>query len=168
MIEQQGTVIAVTPGLAEVRMGPAAACAACEAGKGCGAGVFGRLLQRGPVLLQVPNGIGADTGQAVVIGIPESVFLRLLMRLYLLPLLAGFTGGALGYYLAGTHYVHSGLLDAATVAGAVIAGGLTAWMLRAVPRDLDGRLHPRLLRRVSGPGGAACGSARLVDDPCNK
>lgn len=100
MIEQQGRVIAVTGTQAEVRLGGTSGCASCDAGKGCGAGVFGRLLKRQPVLLQLDNFINASPGQPVMVGISESLFLRLAARLYLFPLLAGVAGAAIGHYLA--------------------------------------------------------------------
>jgi sigma-E factor negative regulatory protein RseC len=168
MIEQQGTVVAVSQGLAQVRVGAVAGCPACDAGKGCGAGVFGRMLQRKPVLLQFPNHMGAGTGQPVVIGISENVFLRLLLRLYLLPLLVGFAGAALGYFLASTHYTHPGLLDAATAFGAVFAGGLTLWLLRTGPQDFSRNLNPKLLRLVSESSMVSDESLLLPDTPCNK
>jgi len=100
MIEQQGKVVAVANGRASVRMGGASGCSSCAAGRGCGAGVFGRLLKRKPVTLQFENRINAEQGQPVMVGIPETLFLRMIARHYLYPLLAGIAGAALGYYLS--------------------------------------------------------------------
>ena len=100
MIEQQGKVVAVANGRASVRLGGTSGCTSCDAGRGCGAGVFGRLLKRKPVTLQFENRINAEQGQPVMVGIPETLFLRMIARLYLYPLLAGIAGAALGYYLS--------------------------------------------------------------------
>jgi sigma-E factor negative regulatory protein RseC len=100
MIEQQGRVVAVKDGLAEIRLGGMSGCASCDAGRGCGAGVFGRLLKRKPVTLSLENTVGARLDQPVMVGIPETLFLRLVARLYLYPLLAGIAGAATGYYFS--------------------------------------------------------------------
>jgi len=100
MIEQQGRVVAVKEGMAEIRLGGTAGCARCDAGKGCGAGVFGRLLKRRPVTISLDNTVDAGEGQPVMVGIPEAMFLRLAARLYLYPLLAGIGGAIVGYYFS--------------------------------------------------------------------
>jgi sigma-E factor negative regulatory protein RseC len=122
MIEQQGRVVAVNDSLAEVRLGGTSGCTSCDAGKGCGAGVFGRLLKRRPVLLQLENTISARPGQPVMVGIPETLFLRLAARLYLFPLLAGVVGAAIGHYLAEAAQWGSSGTDAATLLVGVAAG----------------------------------------------
>ncbi len=100
MIEQQGKVVTVAHGRACVRLGGVSGCSSCDAGKGCGAGVFGRLLKRKPVTLEFENRINAEQGQPVMVGIPETLFLRMIARLYLYPLLAGIAGAAFGHYLS--------------------------------------------------------------------
>ena len=100
MIEQQGKVVAVANGKACIRLGGASGCPSCDAGRGCGAGVFGRLLKRKPVILELENRVNAQPGQPVMVGIPEALFLRMIARLYLYPLLAAIAGAAFGYYLS--------------------------------------------------------------------
>ena len=59
-----------------------------------------------------------------MVGIPEALFLRLIARLYLLPLLAAIAGAAIGYYLSllgGSSPVSS---DMITLLGG-LAGGAT-------------------------------------------
>ena len=124
MIEQQGKVVAVANGKASVRLGGNSGCASCDAGRGCGAGVFGGLLKRKPVILELENRVNAEQGQPVMVGIPEALFLRLIARLYLLPLLAAIAGAAIGYYLSilgGSSPVSS---DMITLLGG-LAGGAT-------------------------------------------
>ena len=99
MIEQQGRVTQQHGEWVGVRIGAASGCPACDLGKGCGAGVFGRLLRRRPVQLQLHNVIGAQPGQAVTVGIPERLFVQLVCVLYLFPLLAALAGMAIGHYL---------------------------------------------------------------------
>lgn len=100
MITQQGRVVALEGDEALVQIGGASGCPACDAGKGCGAGVFGRLLSKRPVTIHVPNDVGVDIGQAVQVGIPEERFLALVFRMYAVPLIAGLLGAAVGFAVA--------------------------------------------------------------------
>ena len=104
MIEQQARVTQVASGKATITMASVSGCPACDAGRGCGAGIFGRLVRREPVSLQLDVTEGAIKGlvpgQLVMVGIPESLFMSLLARLYLLPLLAGLAGAVAGHNLA--------------------------------------------------------------------
>lgn len=137
MIEQQGLVVAVSGELASVRLGGKSACAACDAGKGCGAGIFGRLLQRKPVVLELRNGPGARVDQAVMVGLPEALFLRLVFSFYLLPLLAGLAGAAIGHYVSVMMLANASASDGITLAGAVLASALVlAWSGRKNRRGL--------------------------------
>lgn len=127
MIEQQGLVVAVSGEIASVQLGGNSGCPACDAGKGCGAGVFGRLLQRKPVILELHNQPGAKPGQAVLVGLPESLFLRLVFGFYLFPLLAGLAGAVIGHYLSVRLQLGAGAQDSIVLLVAVLAG---AFVLR--------------------------------------
>jgi len=120
MIEQQGRVIAAEGVRIRVRLGGTSGCSACDAGRGCGAGVFGRLLRRRPVDLEFDNRVGAEPGQAVMVGLPESLFLALSLRLYLLPLLAGLAGAVAGHWLGLRVGLDGAALDLAAIGGAIV------------------------------------------------
>lgn len=149
MIEQQGRVVAAQDGHIEVRVGASAGCGACEAGKGCGAGLLGRLLRRKEVVLAFENEIGAAVGQAVVVGLPEPVFLRLVLRLYLYPLLAALGGAIAGQFLA-VHLQFSELTtDLAVLSGGLLAGFLAITRLGGRKVEFPGQPDVHLLRAVS-------------------
>jgi len=114
--------VAVKDGLADVRLGGTTGCASCDAGKGCGAGVFGRLLKRKPVTVSLENTVDARQGQQVMVGIPETLFLRLVARLYLYPLLAGIGGAVGGYYFSATVNVGSVSTDLITLMSGLASG----------------------------------------------
>jgi len=122
MIEQQGRVVTAIDERAVVRLGGMAGCSACDAGRGCGAGIFGRLLRRRPVDLTFDNHLQAGAGQAVVVGLPEAWFLRLVARFYLFPLLAGLVAAAFGHYLVSMFGAATWLTDLASLVAAVLAG----------------------------------------------
>jgi sigma-E factor negative regulatory protein RseC len=149
LIEQQGKVIAVAEGQIRVRIGASAGCGACDAGKGCGAGVLGRLLRRKDAVLSFDNDIGAAVGQAVIVGLPETVFLRLVLGLYLFPLLAALLGAVASQFLA-THLQFSDLTtDLAVLSGGLLAGAFAVRSHRAHQVDVPDQLAIHLLRAVS-------------------
>lgn len=146
MIEQQGQVIAASGNSARVRIGGKSGCPACDAGKGCGAGIFGRLVSRKPTVLELGNGLDAQVGQAVIVGLPEAVFLFLVLRLYLLPLLAGLAGAVLGHYLSVRFHVGPALTDGAALLGAVlVAATAVVWNRN---REFPDSVAVHLLRAV--------------------
>ena len=126
---------------ASVRLGGAIGCPACDAGRGCGAGVFGRLLRRRPLVLDIENRLDAVRGQAVVVGLPDALYLALVNRLYLLPLLAGLAAAAAGYYLASRAALAPAAADAVTLLGALLGGAAAVWR----NRTHSGNFRPKLL-----------------------
>ena len=148
MLEQQGEVIAADGERATVRMGGRSGCPACAAGRGCGAGVFGRLLRRRPVLLSLNNPVGASTGQAVVVGLPEAWFLSLVARFYLYPLLAGLVGGVFGHYVCRMLQSGAAVTDLVTLLFAIAAGTVAVRRNRRWSAKHPGSVEVRLLRVV--------------------
>ncbi|HET6563904.1 MAG TPA: SoxR reducing system RseC family protein [Xanthomonadales bacterium] len=125
MIEQQGRILRLESGRAVITLDTVSGCPACDAGKGCGAGVFGRLVRRRPPTLVVDNPEALVPGQAVIIGIPETLFLSLLAKLYLLPVLAGLAGAAAGHYLAYRMSLQDFAQDLFALLGALILAAAT-------------------------------------------
>lgn len=148
MIEQQGEVVASREGQAVVRLGSRSGCAACDAGRGCGAGVFGRLLRRRPVVLTLDNALGARQGQAVVVGLPESWLLSLVARFYLYPLLAGLVGASLGHYVSGRFQPGIAVTDVASLLAALLAGSVVIRRNRKWAAEFSGLIDVHLLRVV--------------------
>lgn len=124
MIEQQGRIVSLQGARARVMLGASSGCPACDAGKGCGAGIFGRMMVRKPLMLELDNPLKFNAGQAVMVGIPESYFLSLLARLYLLPLMAGLLGAVLGHSLADGLNLEWAYQDLLALLGALFLGTL--------------------------------------------
>lgn len=165
MIEQQGRVLELVGDQAWVQVGGRTGCSACDAGEGCGAGVFVKLLDAREARLRVENTLGCRPGEPVLLGLSESTYLSLVARLYGLPLVAGLLGGVVAYLLADwIGPLRGGWLDA-LVAGAALLSGFFAlrWTRRDLsrsftrfsPRMLDAgaQLDCRALDRNSTPGG---------------
>jgi len=119
LIEQQAMIVEARDQSVLVRIGGQTGCAACDEGKGCGAGLFGKLLKRKPLELVLSNTSNAQAGQPVQLGLSESLFMKLVFRLYGWPLVAGFLGAVIAYRLADLAGAGPGMLDLATAAGAV-------------------------------------------------
>ena len=157
MIAQQGMVVDTREGEATVRVGRSSGCAACDAGKGCGAGIFGRLIRSEPVEITVPNRLNARSGQAVDLGIPESDFLILVFRLYGLPILAGLAGAGIGWWSFG-QYVEAPLLgDLVTLASGAATAGLALRTNRIATREFPRYLTVHLIRVLDSPAALECG-----------
>lgn len=150
MIEQQGRVTRTGGGQAWVLVGPSGGCAACASGQGCGAGLLGRLLRRRPVELTVPDSQGLRVGQAVMLGVPEAVFLGMVMRMYGWPLLSGLALAAFSHHIAELYEFGRAWVDVASLGGLLAGGGMAlAW--RRIPGErqwLEGKAT--MLRAVHG------------------
>lgn len=138
MITQQGRVIAINGGDVIVNIGGVSGCPACDAGKGCGAGIFGRMLRDREVDIQVRNSIQASEGQRVNLGITETRFMRLVFALYVWPLIAGLVGMIIGY-MAAARSGQSGFVS--DMAGLI--AGLAALALALVHSRRKLREFPR-------------------------
>mgnify|MGYP001078524621 CR=1 FL=1 len=146
MIEQRGQVTELDGAHAWVRIGGQSGCPACDAGKGCGAGLFGRLLNRSETTIRVANKAHAKAGQGVVLGLDERAYLALVLRLYGLPLLAGLVGATLAVLFLGPLFGDALL---ARDMLALIGGTAFALMVlfigrRHLPQQFT-RLSPRML-----------------------
>ena len=148
MIEQQGKVVAVVNGKASIRLGGASGCSSCAAGRGCGAGVFGRLLKRKPVILELENRVNAQQGQPVMVGIPEALFLRMIARLYLYPLLAAIAGAAFGAWLSGLSELGPLSSDMITLLGGLTGGAAVILWNRKDSREFPDSFIVHLLRII--------------------
>jgi len=130
VIEQQGRVVEYLSSRAKIEVGPLDGCSRCASGKGCGAGLFVRLINRKPTQLLVNSSKPLKSGESVTIGIPESLFLRWVAQLYGLPLLAAFAVAIPVQFLAEKSGLGAGLSDMAVLAGSVSGFILMLLILR--------------------------------------
>lgn len=95
MIENPARVMRVEADLAWVRSESPSSCGAC-AGKGCGNSLYARLLHPREPEYPVLNPIGAEVGEAVVVGIEDGAVFRAVFSGYLIPLVLLLLGALLG------------------------------------------------------------------------
>ncbi len=146
MIEQQGRVDAIENGTAWVQVGGRSGCEACDAGRGCGAGVFARLLDSREARVRVENTLDCAPGEPVLLGLPERSYLDLVLRLYGLPLIVGLLVAVLAFGLATRMAELSGWkLDAVVGLAAITAGGLALRWARMGLAAAFTRFSPRML-----------------------
>lgn len=153
MIEQQGQVVRIRGGQAWVRMGPQSGCPTCAAGEGCGAGLFGRLLRRGDVTVPVAPEGDARVGEVVMVGLPEPVFLGLVLRLYGAPLAAGLAGALLSHQLMGDESWSVGARDLVTLVAGLLAAAFALRLSTNAIRRSTERLALVMVGRGVKAGG---------------
>jgi len=131
MIEQNVQVVRCQGKRLWVRLGSQTGCTACDNGNGCGAGVFAKLLQRKPVVLElVRNDMCVEPGQMVTLAFPEQVYIKLVFASYGWPLLAALVGAFAGHGLGTWLQSGTALIDLATLTGAILAGGFAMFILK--------------------------------------
>jgi sigma-E factor negative regulatory protein RseC len=131
MIEQNVQVLRCDWESLWVRMGTQSGCTACDNGKGCGAGLFAKLIQRKPVLLKLArNEMAVEAGQMLTLAFPEQVYMKLVLASYGWPLMAAIAGALAGYSLATWAGLQVAAVDAATLSGGVLAGWLCLRLFR--------------------------------------
>jgi sigma-E factor negative regulatory protein RseC len=137
MIETPARITRLEGDSAWVVSAAPSSCGAC-AGKGCGSSVFARVLHPDEPEYRVDNPIGAQVGEAVVVGLPDGALLGAAVSGYLVPLLLLLAGAALGQQLGG---------ELGAVSGGLVGLLLAAIRLRRRP---GGTSSPAILRRGSG------------------
>ncbi len=144
MMETQGQVIGIRHGRVLVRTVGAAGCGSCAAGRGCGAGVLGKLFRRRSPEVEAVTDIDVDLGDQVIIGMDDTGMLYGSLALYGAPL-AGLLVG-----MTATAILFPGSGDA-VVLMAGLAGMLAGLVwLTAISRRIadERRYRPVVLRRV--------------------
>jgi len=131
MIEQNVQVLRCDAEQLWVRMGSQTGCAACDNGKGCGAGLFAKLIQHKPVILELARrDVEVEAGQMLTLAFPERLYLKLVFASYGWPLLAALAGALGGYGLGTWLQFGAVLIDVVTFSGGILAAGLIMRLIR--------------------------------------
>lgn len=125
MIEQNVQVLRRDNDHLQVRMGARSGCSACDDGKGCGAGVFAKLLQRKPVVLELTrNDLDVEVGQMLTLAFPERIYIKMVLASYGWPLITALAGAFAGYELGSWLQFTPAAIDVLTLS----IGLLAAWL----------------------------------------
>ena len=95
MIEEQAIVTGVDGDLAIVQMQRQSTCSHCELSSGCSTGAIGRLLGHHSKPLTISNKIHLKQGDRVLLGMPDSSFLKASLLIYGFPLVGLIVAGLL-------------------------------------------------------------------------
>lgn len=142
MIEAGARVIATEPGYAWIETRRESACCHCATAGSCGVSALGKALGTRPDRVRLPDPLSVQTGERVVIGIPEERLLAAAFCAYMVPLLcmlgAALAGAQLGFSQLGIGF--SSLV--ALAAGLGFSG--------AGMRNSNTVCRPVMLRRTHG------------------
>ncbi len=91
MITEQGIVTRATPDVALIKTNRAAACESCAAKGSCGT-----IHQGKEMIVEVPNTLGVESGDSVLIGMQTKSALLLTFLIYIVPILCLVVGALIG------------------------------------------------------------------------
>ena len=144
MIEQNVQVVRCKDERIWVRLGSQTGCTSCDNGKGCGAGVFTKLLQGKPVILELARSdMIVEPGQMVTLAFSEQVYIKLVLASYGWPLLAALVGAFAGHSLGTWLEFGSALVDVSALSGGLLVAALFMRLIK-IRRNADailGLLH---------------------------
>jgi len=132
MIEQNVQVLRCNRESLWVRMGTQSGCTACDNGKGCGAGLFTKLIRRKPVILELArNNLKVEAGQMLTLAFPQQVYIKMVFASYGWPLLAALAGAFGGYGLGTWLQFTPAVIDVATLSTGIMAAWLSLRIFRS-------------------------------------
>jgi len=101
MIEETATVHSVNAHFIRVITTKSSACHQCNEADSCSTSVLSEFFGNKEIELQLTSTLSLNAGDKVLLGIEESVFLRLTLLIYLLPLCCLFIFAMFGQGLGG-------------------------------------------------------------------
>lgn len=148
MIEQSATVLRVENDNVVIEVRRQTACGSCSAKAGCGKSLLDNVFKIKPLLLSIPNTIGARENDDVIVGLNESAILQASFFLYFFPLLIMIVSAIITSYLFSNIYPELFSIIAA-IAGLFAGGKLSRTILTAKENDKSGFFQPVLLKIIS-------------------
>lgn len=127
-----------------VRLGSQTGCTSCDNGKGCGAGVFAKLLQGKPVTLELArNDLDVEPGQMLTLAFPEQVYMKLVLASYGWPLMAALLGAFAGHGLGVWLQFDPAMVDLSALSSGLLAAILVMRLIkqRRNANSILGLLH---------------------------
>ncbi len=150
MIEQTVQVVAIDGDEAWVESLSQSGCERCDAGQGCGGGVFAKLFGNKQFRIKIDNTLNAVVHEKVVIGIPENAITAGSFLVYLSPIFGMIMGGWFGRYLD-VQFFHGQYGELWTIilaiAGAFLAIVFVRFKMKS--QSFNRRYAPEMLRQES-------------------
>jgi sigma-E factor negative regulatory protein RseC len=144
MIEEQAIVTKIENRQVWVQGGQNSACGACLQKASCSTNAIGSVLNKKPV--PVDCDLLLETGDKVMVAIDESLLLQASLLLYLVPLLALFTGAGLAEWL----FASVADSDLWVAGSSVSAFLLSLWPINRAQSRLikNHRVRPVVVRKI--------------------
>lgn len=130
---------------ARVRISTAIACARCEAGKGCGAGILGKRERDREIEARLAPGLMVAVGDTVDIVMQSTRLLQAAVIAYGYPLAAGLAGAGIAMTLGADDAVAAGVTLLS-----LFCGYFAAKLRLATGRCAEG-MTPLITRRTATP-----------------
>lgn len=124
MIEESAVVVRIDNHQVWVESGANSACGGCQQKASCTTNAIGSVLKKKSV--PVDSDIQLKTGDQVIVAIDENLLLRASLLLYLLPLIALFTGAGTADWLMADNAKYADLWIAGS---AVLSFLLSLWII---------------------------------------
>lgn len=141
MIEERARVLKLKGDVAFIEMQRQNACGSCQLSGGCGVGSLGRLLGKREQVYSIPNQQNLQTGDLIVIGMPDRSFLVASLMMYVLPLFTLLASGLVAQLL-----FHAS--DNVTAVFSLLGLGLGLFItIRLAASKFARRFQPRFMRR---------------------
>ncbi len=145
MIEELAVVVKIENHQVWVESGADSACGGCRHLASCTTNALGSVLKKKSV--PVDSDIQLKTGDRVMVAVDESLLLRASLLLYLLPLIALFTGAGMADWLVADNAMYADLWIAGS---AVLSFFLSLWLINKAQSllILNYYARPVVLRKV--------------------
>ncbi len=124
MIEESAVVVKIDNHQVWVESGANSACGGCQQKASCTTNALGSVLKKKSV--PVDSDIQLKTGDQVIVAIDENLLLRASLLLYLVPLIALFTGAGIADWLLMDNALYADLWIAGS---AVLSFLLSLWII---------------------------------------
>ncbi|MDD1633147.1 MAG: SoxR reducing system RseC family protein [Methylococcaceae bacterium] len=124
MIEELAVVVKIENHQVWVEAGQNSACGGCLQKASCTTNALGSVLKKKSV--PVDSGIQLQAGDEVIVAIDESLLLRASLLLYLMPLIALFTGAGIADWLLADNTLYADLWIAGS---AVLSFLFSLWLI---------------------------------------
>ena len=126
MIEEQAVVIKASKDRVTLEVVRSQPCGLCGQVRGCGNSIWGKIFSHQSGHIETRNNLNAKLGDAVILGIDETLMLKSSLMLYGVPLLAMFLGMIIAHGFA------KELVEFYTLIGAVTGLFLGVVMIKRV------------------------------------
>lgn len=141
MIEQRAQIVASDATYATVRVFKRSACERCARGEGCGGGIFAKLAGDREFEFQLASDPRFHVEDIVVIGLPETIVLRVSLLFYGWPLMLLITTA-----IAAQTFMPSSVW---VVLMAIGGGSVGMFSIGVLQKRLLRDCQPRILRKLS-------------------